>query len=57
MPRYGDDTRTRWPEVFHPTHHEPGADLMLLRPDGSEEVLVEGGRGAVTDPYVSLDGE
>jgi hypothetical protein len=57
MPRYGDDGRTYWPEVFHPTRHEPGADLMLLHPDGSEELLVEGGDGSVTDPYVSLDGE
>src|SRR5262249_24997792 len=31
--------------------------LMLLRPDGSEEVLVEGGEGSVADPYVSFDAE
>jgi hypothetical protein len=36
---------------------EPGADLMLLHPDGSEERLVEGGTGSVTDPFVSFDGE
>jgi hypothetical protein len=36
---------------------QPGADLMLLHPDGSEEVLVEGGQGSVTDPVVSFDGE
>ena len=30
---------------------------MLLHPDGSEEVLVEGGDGAVTDPVMSLDGQ
>ena len=35
---------------------DPGADLMLLHPDGSEEVLVAGGNGAVTDPFVSFDG-
>ena len=35
----------------------PGTDLMLLHPDGSEEVLVEGGEGAVADPFVSFDGE
>ncbi len=57
MPRHGDAELTHWPEVFHPTRHEPGADLMLLHPDGSEELLVEGGNGAVTDPYVSFDGE
>ncbi len=36
---------------------EPGADLMLLRPDGGEEIQVEGGPGAVTDPMVSFDGQ
>ena len=56
-PRYGDDTMTRWPEVFDPIQHEPGSDLMLLHPDGSEEVLVAGGNGGVVDPYVSFDGE
>ncbi len=32
-------------------------DVMLLRPDGSEEVLVRGGEGSVTDPFVSFDGQ
>ncbi len=36
---------------------DPGADLMLLHPDGSEEVLVAGGNGAVTDPFVSFDAQ
>jgi hypothetical protein len=35
---------------------EPGADLVLLRPDGTEELLAAGGDGAVTDPMVSFDG-
>ena len=56
QPRYGDDVNTIWPEVFHPARAEPGADLVLLHPDGSEEVLVAGGDGAVTDPFVSFDG-
>ncbi len=30
---------------------------MLLHPDGSEEVLVDGGKGSVTDPVISFDGE
>ncbi len=30
---------------------------MLLHPDGSEEVLVAGGNGAVTDPFVSFDAQ
>src|SRR5947208_2953750 len=41
--RYGDNTATIWPEVFHPARMEPGADLMLLHPDGTEEVLVAAG--------------
>ncbi|HYC53582.1 MAG TPA: hypothetical protein VEL28_01385 [Candidatus Binatia bacterium] len=57
QPRYGNNTNTLWPEVFHPARIDPGADLMLLHPDGSEEVLVEGGNGSVTDPFVSLDAQ
>ncbi len=64
QPRFGDDTNTLWPEVFHPGRAEPGADLVLLHPDGSEEVLVAcsvaaggDGRCAVTDPFVSFDGQ
>ncbi|MEM7248252.1 MAG: thrombospondin type 3 repeat-containing protein [Acidobacteriota bacterium] len=30
---------------------------MLLHPDGSEEILVAAGNGAVTDPFISFDGE
>src|SRR5262245_23690609 len=55
QPRFGDTTNTIWPEVFHPARIDPGADLMLLHPDGSEEVLVAAGNGAVTDPFVSFD--
>ena len=55
QPRYGDTTNTTWPEVFHPARIDPGADLMLLHPDGSEELLVAGGNGSVTDPFVSFD--
>lgn len=57
QPRKGDDEHIVWPEVFHPGRAEPGADLMLLHPDGSEELLVAGGNGAVTDPFVSFDGQ
>ena len=57
QPRYGDATNTTWPEVFHPAQIDPGADLMLLHPDGTEEVLVAGGIGSVTDPFVSFDGQ
>jgi len=57
QPRNGDNNNTLWPEVFHPARIDPGADLMLLHPDGSEEVLVEGGVGSVTDPFVSFDAQ
>ena len=56
-PRYGDEGHAHWPEVKDPIRMEPGADLMLLHPDGSEEVLVKGGNGSVIDPFPSLDGE
>ena len=41
----------------HPTNIDAGYDLMLLHPDGSEEVLVAGGEGSIADPYVSFDAE
>jgi hypothetical protein len=56
--RAGDEKHKRFYTDFsQPVTMEPGADLMLLHPDGSEEVLVEGGDGSVTDPVISLDGE
>jgi hypothetical protein len=57
--RAGDKVHKRfYTDIAAPVTLEPGADLMLLRPDGSEELLVAGGDdGAVTDPYVSFDGE
>jgi hypothetical protein len=56
-PRNGDKVGTNWPEIANPVFMDAGADLMLLHPDGSEEVLVKGGKGSVTDPVVSFDGE
>jgi hypothetical protein len=56
-PRYGDEKNTKWPEVKDPINAEPGTDLVLLHPDGAEEVLVAGGPGAVLDPCVSFDGQ
>lgn len=57
-PRKGDKARSLWTEIAHPAIMDPGGDLMLLHPDGREEVLVKGGEdGSVTDPYVSFDGE
>ncbi len=56
--RAGDRAHRRfYTDIASPVFLEPGADLMLLRPDGSEEVLVKGGEGSVTDPVVSFDGE
>ena len=56
-PRYGDEVRAVMPEVKDPIRVEPGTDLVLLHPDGTEEVLVEGELGAVLDPAVSFDGK
>src|SRR5262245_41342455 len=56
-PRQGDDKQIAWAEVFAPLRGEPGSDLMLLHPDGTEEVLVAAGDDAIADPFVSFDGE
>src|SRR5687767_2695340 len=37
----GKDIPTAWPEFGHPTKIDPGYDLVLLKPDGTEVVLVE----------------
>ncbi|HEX7899037.1 MAG TPA: FecR domain-containing protein [Planctomycetota bacterium] len=56
--RAGDEKHKRFYTDFsQPVTLEPGADLMLLKRDGAEEPLVEGGDGAITDPMVSLDGQ
>lgn len=56
-PRAGDEIAKRFFTDFSsPVTLEPGADLMLLHPDGQEELLVAGGEGSITDPVVSLDG-
>ena len=57
QPRKGDNEHIRWPDVFHPAQVEPGSDLVLLHPDGSEEVLIDTTHGAVTDPFVSFDAQ
>lgn len=55
--RAGDKIHKRFYTDFSsPVTFEAGADLMLLHPDGKEELLVEGGDGSVTDPMVSFDG-
>ena len=57
-PRAGDEVHKRFYTDFsQPVTMQPGADLMLLHPDGSEELLVKGGNGSITDPIMSLDGD
>lgn len=53
--RLGDSQNTTWPEVFHPGRMDPGADLVLLKTDGTEEILVNCEVCGVTDPFVSFD--
>ena len=55
QPRYGEEQQIKWPEAWNPAKVEPGSDLILLHPDGSEEVLVDTEFGAVTDPFISFD--
>src|SRR5437879_1550386 len=56
-PRREADGRSKWAEVGDPRSMEAGADLMLLHPDGKEEVLVPApGNEAIADPFVSFDG-
>lgn len=54
--RSGDNQVNYLPEALTPLLPEPGADLMLLHPNGSEEVLfAAGANGAVMDPSISFD--
>ncbi len=53
--RFGDSVNTTWPEIFHPAKMDAGSDLVLLHPDGSEEILVDCVSCGVTDPFVSFD--
>jgi hypothetical protein len=46
-----------WPNASEPENLRAATDLMLLHPDGKEEVLVEGGKGSIADPYVSFDAQ
>jgi hypothetical protein len=57
-PRKQVDGRSKWAEVGDPRSMEPGAELMLLHPDGKEEVLVPvEPKEAIADPFVSFDGK
>jgi hypothetical protein len=53
-----DGVRSWWAEVGIPYKMDPGGDLMLLHPDGKEELLVAAGPdSSVADPFVSFDGQ
>ena len=56
-PRSGDDVLVRLPQGEDPYTVEPGADLVLLHPDGSQEILVDCEQCCVQDPAISFDGE
>jgi RNA polymerase sigma factor (sigma-70 family) len=57
-PREGDGSKSKWAEVGDPRTMEAGAELMLLHPDGSEEVLVAvTSKESIADPIVSFDGQ
>src|SRR5207249_506832 len=57
-PRAGDKVHKRFYTDFsQPVTMEPGGDLLLLHADGSEELLVAGGEGSITDPFVSFDAQ
>ncbi len=50
--RAGDEKHKRFYTDFsQPVTMEPGADLMLLHPDGREELLVRGGEGSITRSF------
>jgi hypothetical protein len=56
--RAGDKVHKRFYTDFsQPVTLEPGADLMLLHPEGNEELLVAGGDGSITDPMISFDAQ
>ena len=54
-PRSLADGRSRWAEVGDPRTMEPGADLVILYPDGMQEVLVPvNEKESIADPQVSF---
>ncbi len=46
-----------WPDASEPFNMNASTDLMLLHPDGKDELLVAGAPGAIADPYVSFDAQ
>lgn len=67
-PRYGNNTNAQWLDTVRTTAPDPGADLRLLHPNCTEEVLFPLpahqslvdrpiGNGSVQDPNISFDGQ
>jgi hypothetical protein len=57
-PNESDDDRfVNIPQGEKPYDIAGGADLMLLKPDGSEIVLVDCNECSVMDPFISFDGK
>lgn len=67
-PRYGDSINSIWPDTVRPLVPDPAADLRLLHPNCTEELLfplpehqsiidTPIGHGSVSDPNISFDGE
>src|SRR5262249_39438346 len=56
-PRDGWRLAMVWPDASEPFNMRASTDLMLLHPDGRDEVLVAGAPGAIADPYVSFDAQ
>ncbi len=54
-PKDATDDYVTIPQGEHPYDIAPGADLMLLKPDGSETILVDCVTCSVMDPYISYD--
>ena len=46
-----------WPDASEPFNMHASTDLMLLHPNGKDELLVAGAPGAIADPYVSFDAQ
>src|SRR5262249_59350801 len=54
----GANGKGRWAEVGDPRTMEPGADLMLLHPNGKEEVLISVElHESIADPFAAFDGQ
>lgn len=53
--RVAGETNPMIQQVMDPIDHQPGQDLVTIDPDGTEQVLVSAGSGAIFDICPSLD--